>query len=96
MQQRITPKFLSSGEHKKKLFVGYGTSGCAFGFFGLIRFGLYSYRFIRFLYFGLYGFIHRYGSVSVVTVCFRFGFGNNQINQSCHEFLNGQQIFFVT
>ena len=26
MQRRITPKFLSSGEHKKKLFVGYKTA----------------------------------------------------------------------
>ena len=26
MQQRITPKFLSSGEHKKKLFVWYETT----------------------------------------------------------------------
>ena len=47
-----------------------------------------SVRFIRFLYFGLYDFIHIYGSVSVITIYFRFGFGNNQNNQSLREFLN--------
>ena len=63
-------------------FVVRHISACAFGFFGLIRFGLYGFRFYTVFILRFIRFYTKYGSVLVITILFRFGFGNNQNNQS--------------